>query len=219
MRKIFLAALLVSFCKVYSQSNEEIISDKICECISQKEKGVINDVINECTKREVIVEAITENYKKKNIKITSDSISKIVDEFNASEGFENAVNRVLSCDAFLILFEKEREVSRLKVREEKTKKQLNAFNEKSLIVRESLLTRAKLNFAYDNYDLALKDVEKIIRFYTGSYDDYLLLAWIYEKQQNYSRALKVYNKLLETEKGKQAAPMILLVKKKMKAKK
>ncbi len=204
---------------MHSQSNEEIISDKICECISQKEKGVLNTIVNECTKREVIVEALTENYKKKNIKISSDSISRIVDRFNASEGFKNAVNRVLSCDAFLTLFEKDREVSRLKVREEKTKKQLDAFNEKSLIVRESLLVRAKLNFAYDNYDLALKDVEKIIRFYTGSYDDYLLLAWIYDKQKNYSRALKVYNKLLETEKGKQVAPMILLVKRKMKAKK
>ncbi|MEQ6124860.1 tetratricopeptide repeat protein [Pseudotenacibaculum sp. MALMAid0570] len=216
MKKILLSIFLLFSLLGFSQNFEKIVSDKLCECITQDNKGTLEEVITKCASQDIIVKAISEDYEKRNIKIASDSISKIAREFDCTGNVGMMMNMMASCDSFISLFYKNKEETRLKLREIKTRAYLDSLNSRSSIIRESLVFRSKLNFAYDNYDLAKKDLEKVMRLYTASYDDYINLAWIYEKKKEYTKALEIYNILAQTKAGKElVTPLINFLKRKM----
>lgn len=201
MKKILLIVLgFLTYSSSQSQDYKEKLANKVCECVNSKKDISLLNFSDKCIKNnDFYTQVMLEEYKNGNIKKLIDSIknNNKGEDFAYKLGQEISEVLMLKCQKFSNLLLAERERSIDKHRKEITEKELDVLNNRNSILLDFLFDRGVKNFAYKNYDLAIKDLEKIRKYYPDFTGTYYFLGWVYERKGNYVKSLKYYNTALE----------------------
>ena len=219
MRKEIIFIFILFSWSGYSQEYMKEVTSLVCDCVNKLDGPTFNKAVFDCLKEGVYKKAIPEKDYQELVKKASESQGNKTNDngYKLGYGFSNDIikNLIDDCPAFFELYEKQREEARLKSKGLYSRKYLDSINQKGGITWEFLFNRGSLNFSYDNYDLAIKDFERMKNVYSSNSASYFFLGWIYEKKKEYSKALEYYNQSLAKKWDNNTVLSIKVVQKKM----
>ena len=217
-KALFIFITFISF-STYSQEYMKEITSLVCDCVGKLENPTFDKAIFTCLKEEVYKEALNEEYYKDIVNKVMDSVTGNTYEKGYKLGYEFSSkileNLIDDCSLFFELYEKQREETRVKSKKLYSTKYLDSINQRGGVTWEFLFNRGSINFAHDNYDLAIKDFERMKKIYPSNLASYFFLGWIYEKKKEYAKSLEYYNKSLERKADNNIALVVRAVQKKM----
>ncbi len=206
---------LVSISIFGQQDIIEKISQDVCICFTEN-KGDDTSILEKCFTKHI------DTYKTELDKLIDKNSSvpeyKQGQELGKKIFFEMQQNLVKNCDAYFNYFDNLRAQSILAMKKKYSQSKVQSINVKLSENKtiDLLWERANLYFANNDLIKAEIDYKECLTMNPNHVPSMFFLGWLYERKQNYNKALEIYQSIFDATKKQEIVLFIEVVKRKSK---
>jgi tetratricopeptide (TPR) repeat protein len=195
MRKIIFITLITSFNLSFSQGFKEKFGQDICECFSEKERIELNTLETCFTKHIAKYDSDIEKLIDKNSELSEYEQGEII----GKQLFDNLQSDLVhTCDSYFEFFNSMREKSINDMRQNYPQSKMDTLNKQISLNKTTALLWERGNgyFSRNELSKAKEDYEMCLEIDPNHLQSTFFLGWVYEREENYSKAIELYETVL-----------------------
>lgn len=224
MKYIVLATLIASSLLIFGQDSKKEFSDEfkkkvsidVCNCLNEKKEIKENDIIS-------CFHESTDIYQSEIVKLIDEDSEVSLYEQASILGenlyFDLQEYLVKDCDLYYNFFNVLREQSYISMKKNHPQSKIDSLsNELSEDKTPELLwLRGNAYFATNEFKKAREDYELCLKIEPNYIQCLFFLGWLNEKEENYRKAIELYNQVFNMTKKREIIVFIEMAKRKSKS--